>query len=750
MKSTSTRVLKTASLAIISATAIGLVAPSTIAQENGEPAPSSDSANSSKRLDTVIVTSRKREESLQDVPLSISAIDGASLEEAAYTELNAVSRLSSNVFFEAADRTKPLIFIRGIGTRGYDAGSDSSVGVFVDGVYLGRFGALDLDLMDLERIEVLKGPQGTLYGRNTIGGALAVTTKDPSDTFVGKVSAELGMGESSDDMMYAVNGSLSGPIAENVFGSISASRRFRDGYQEIVGTDVRGGSEDSWAVRAKTLFDFGGGTELRLAADYSDNDGPPLILVPNQLGATGPGPVAPGFTIPNEPTDPYRVPMDVQNQGIQKETYGVSAQLDWSFNGLDFTSITAARGMEFTELDDLEGTTLPFQVYTVKEDSDQFSQEFRVLYSNDSIDWLTGAFYSKEDVSRTEGIEFGPASLLSFLVAPAPLVWDFPFELDATSVALFSQLDWRLTDQLSVTIGGRYSEDEKDVVFDTTTTVPGFIVTPFTEELSVKWDSFDPSASVQYDFSENVMAYVSWSTGYKSGAFQFIATSPLVAQQIADPEEVEATEVGLKSTLFDGKVRFNAAAFTMDYKDLQQLRLSPIGGGVSLVVIDNAATSEIQGLEIETVWQIDDNWSADFNYGYLDATFDQYVFNSTLDFSGNTMPRSPEHTYNIALNYDGESSWGDVSARLAYSWRDELFFEADNNLIDVESSEDALGLLDFSAQLSTQDNWTFAVWGKNLTDERYRRQVLNSTGNSQREIWAAPRSIGLRVGYEFN
>ncbi len=699
----------------------------------------------------VIVTARKREERLQDVPMSISAVGGEFLESAGYTELNDLSRLSSNVFFEAADRSKPLIFIRGIGTRGYDAGSDPSVGVFVDGVYLGRFGALDMDLMDVERVEVLKGPQGTLYGRNTIGGAISVVTRDPSTTFTGKLSGEVGASETSGDNLFGLSGSVSGPIAaDGAYGSLSLSKRTRDGYQPVSGTDVRGGSEDSWAVRGKTLFELGGETTLRVSGDYARSDGPPLILTPNTLGggAPTPGALAPGFVAQPEPSDPYRPSSDEKNQGIVKKTYGASAQLDWVGGELDFTSITAARGMALDERDDLDGSVLPFQVYRAEEDSDQFSQEFRVAHQSEAFNWVVGLYYARENVTRTEFIDFGPASLLSFLVAPAPLAWGFGFDLESTSMAAFGQLQWQLTDALSLSAGGRYSKDKKDVVFDTTTSVPGLVISPYSAGVDRSWNSFDPSVALNYKFSDDVMVYASWATGYKSGAFQFIAIDALSANQVANPEDVESIELGLKSTLLDNRLRFNVAMFNMDYKDLQQLRLVPIGGGVTRVVISNAASSTIQGLEIDAKLAVSENWSIDLNYGYLDATFDDYVFNATFDFSGNRMPRSPENTFNIAANYSHPTAWGRFDARLGYAWRDEIFFEADNNAIDRESSEGALGLVDLSAGL-TGDRWAVSVWGRNLSDERYRRQVLNSTGNSQREIWAEPRTVGLRLTYSF-
>ncbi|CAN1512750.1 CirA Outer membrane receptor proteins, mostly Fe transport [Caulobacteraceae bacterium] len=732
---------KAALIALLGSSAI-VALPMTARAQSDSPAVS---------VGEVIVTARKREERLQDVPMSISAIGGEALEDAGYTELNDLSRLTSNVFFEAADRSKPLIFIRGIGTRGYDAGSDPSVGVFVDGVYLGRFGALDLDLMDVERVEVLKGPQGTLYGRNTIGGAISVVTKDPSATLTGKVSGEVGASETSGDNLFGLTASVSGPISQDgAYGSLSVSRRTRDGYQPVTGTDVRGGSEDSWAIRGKTLFELGDDAKLRLSGDYARSDGPPLVLVPNTLGgaATVPGALAPGYVAQAEPSAPYHPSSDVNDQGIVKKTYGVSAQLDWARGELDFTSITAARGMALDERDDLDGTVLPFQVYRAEEDSDQFSQEFRVAHEADAFNWVFGLYYARENVTRTEFIDFGPASLLSFLVAPAPLGWGFGFDLESTSMAAFGQVQWQMTDALSLSLGARYSKDKKDVVFDTTTTVPGFIVSPYTEAVDRTWNSFDPSIALNYKVSDDVMVYASWATGYKSGAFQFIAIDALSANQVANPEDVESIEIGLKSTLFNDRLRFNVAMFNMDYKDLQQLRLVPIGGGVTRIVITNAASSTIQGLEVDAKWVASENWSFDLNYGYLDATFDNYVFNATFDFSGNQMPRSPKTTFSIAANYTRPTAWGRFDARLGYAWRDEIFFEADNNVIDPDSSEGALGLVDMSAGI-TGDRWAVSLWGRNLSDERYRRQVLNSTGNSQREIWAEPRTVGLRLTYSF-
>lgn len=713
----------------------------------GVEAPAADAGQTG--IADIVVTARKQSESLQDVPMSISAVSGKDLESAGYTELNDVARLSGNVFFEAADRSKPQIYIRGVGTRSYDAGSDSSVGIFVDGVYLGRFGAMDMDLMDVERVELLRGPQGSLYGRNTIGGAISVVTRDPSSTLEGKISSELGASDIGGDWLYSLGASVSGPIAgDDVRGSLSVARRYRAGYQPVSVANIRGGSEDAWSGRGKLMFKLGDAT-LRLAADYAHLDGPPLVLVPNQLGGAGdnPGALTPGFVAPAEPADPYRLAMDVQGQGIVKETYGGSAQLNVPFGAFELTSITALRKLKLTERDDLDGTTLPFQVYLAGEDGKQFSQELRLNYQSDTLKVLLGAFYSREDVNRTETIDFGPASLLSALVAPAPLRWDFGVNLKAKSYALFGQLQWEPVEKLSLTLGGRYSWDEKAVAFDTKTTVP-IVISNYSTALSRKWHSFDPSVSLSYKFTDDVMGYVSYTSGFKSGAFQFIAVSPAIAQQVAEPESVDSFEAGMRTTLLDRHLRLNAAVFSMDYKNLQQLRLIPIGGGVSRILIGNAGSSRIRGFEMEGRAVFDSNWSLDFSYGYLDAKFKDYVFNAALDFSGNRMQRAPKHTLSLGLNFEAQTGLGDLTTRIGYAYRSSIFFEADNNLIDPQSSEGGLGLWDASLNLKN-GNWTVGIWARNLTDERYRRQVLNSTGNAQRGIWAEPRTFGARVSYDF-
>ena len=713
------------------------------------------SASDAVTVGDVIVTARKREESLQNVPISISAYGGAALDKAGYADLSNVSRVAPNVYFEAADRSRPLIYIRGIGTRGYDGGSDPSVGVFLDGVYQGRFGGLDVDLDDVQRVEVLKGPQGTLYGRNTIGGAISVVTKEPSQTFKARGYAEYGQSAISGDSLYSFGGTVSGPVVEDkLTGLLSVSRHSRDGYQPTrtatgVSTGVRGGSEDSYGLHGKLNWTPTAALRIKLAGDYTRSDGPPLVLTSNDLGSgLGPGLLAPGYTVPTPSADPYHPYSDVTNAHIKKTIYGGSVTADWSAGPYVVTSITAARKLKIDELNDLDGTPLPFYTNPVRDNANQVSEELRLSYTSDKVTWLAGAYYSHEQDKRNDTIAFGPASLLQAF-APVPMVWSFDVNGRTTSYAAFGQLHYNLTSQLSATVGARYSEDEKQFTFNTGNNVPYLIVAPFVTSLKRSWNSFDPSISLDYKITPDVMAYASWSSGYKSGAFQFIATSAAVANQVANPEDVQSSEVGLKSTLFDRRLRLNLAAFHMDYKNLQQLRLVPGPGGTAFIVINNAAASTIEGIEAEGRAVLNQNVSVDFSYAYLNARFDSYPFAPGQDFSGNQMPRAPQNSFSIAPNFQTALGAGQLDGRIAYTWRDKIYFEADNNAIDPQSSEKALGLVDASLSY-TQGQWTLGLWARNLSDERYRRQVLNSTGSAQRQVWAEPRTVGVRLSFALN
>ncbi|KCZ86075.1 TonB-dependent receptor [Hyphomonas adhaerens MHS-3] len=729
---------------IIALTAAPAVAQNADTTDADEVASASEAApTESRRLAPVTVTSRKREESLQDVPMSITAVDAGLMQDSGYIDLSQVQRVSTNVVIANIGTYIPRIYIRGIGTRNFDLGSEQSVGVFVDGVYQARPSNLDLGLLDLERVEVLKGPQGTLYGRNTIAGALSVVTQAPSEVFEGHISAELGSSVISGDDFYNLSGRISGPLTESgVRGTLAVAYRNREGYLPVQNSSIRGGAnEDTVAARAKLLIPLSNAADLTLIGDYMTQEGPAYVLksVPVLDGS--------GNVVPLDKDDLYKPEANRDDIGLDRDTWGLSATLDWDLGAFDLTSITAYRELSFYDRFDNDATAVDATERDTTEDSSQFSQEIRLNRSTDAYNLLLGAYYGHDEGDRLFSLNW---------TLPVP-TWqlDAKTSLDSKNYAVFGQLEYFVTDALSLTVGARYGEDEKEFVYNTVSSMPAFA--NFTQPLNKKWDSFDPMVSLAYDFNENNMAYVSYASGYKSGAFQWLARNAIAASEVAAPEDVDSYEIGYKGFLADGRLELNASAFHMKYKDLQLLlyrNISPPSLPEQFIPLTvNAADSTIDGLEIETKTILTDQWSLDFSYAYLDGTYDEFVrelpTGEIQDFSGNPLVRAPKNTVNVALNYFEDYSFGTVGARVGYFWRDEWNHEEDANAINPRSTVPATGLLDASVSLGFDNGWELSVWGRNLTDERYQQGLINTTGSPQQIFPNEPRTYGVRVKKSF-
>jgi iron complex outermembrane recepter protein len=321
----------------------------------------------------------------------------------------------------------------------------------------------------------------------------------------------------------------------------------------------------------------------------------------------------------------------------------------------------------------------------------------------------------------------------------------------AVGYAAFGQVDWRIFAPLTLTAGLRVSRDEKDADYGASGNAPqlGAILETYRISIGRSWTSVDPLLSVRYDLFDATMAYATWASGFKAGAFQWLAFTEEIARQVVDPETVDNYEVGVKSTFLDQRLRVNVAAFWMDYSDLQQLRLADVAGAVARTVQANAAESTIRGVELEGSARVLDSLSADWSYAYLDARYDEYVFDETADFSGNRLPRAPEHAASLALNYSRSLPIAELAGRVAYAWRDSFFFESDNNEINQATDERALGLLDASLAVA-RGAWSLTFWGTNLTNAAYRTHILAWGANEALgETFAAPRTLGVRLAAEF-
>ena len=745
-------------------------------------------------LEEVLVTAQKRTESLQDVPVSVSAISGDQVREGMISGMSDVALETPNFNMTQFNIGEPQYFIRGIGNTLDSAASDAAVATFVDEVYIGRPGGASTDLYDLERIEILRGPQGTLFGKNVVGGAISLYTKRPSQEFEGSISGTYG-----DRDLGVVQGLVTGPLTDTLAGKLVAQTKQQDGYVKNVidGNDYQ--DQDNNSARGQLQWDPNSDLSILLGADYSKDKVNGNCRNVNNLELHDPIGLA-GFY--PEVIEAYtggdnRKCASTANAFQNREVSGGLLRVDWAVADATLTSITAYREMDYHHSEDLaglpEGLT-PFNlVDAAKENSDQFSQELRLASAGDQkLNWLVGAFYMEENVDRKENFvgSFGPPLVPGTAILLNGDI-DFTQKAKTTSYAAFAQIDYAFNEQWSVSVGSRYTYDKKDIKqglvnnedpeFDTAVLagalgVPPSVIHaifapqeavilgipangpanlgafaatgdtsllafPYQTKADDDWNKVTSSASVNWNFSDDGMLYLSFAQGYKSGAFVSSVTNPEAAAVPLEPEEVDSWELGLKSEFLDNRLRVNASVFTMDYKDLQVFRL--VG---SLLVGANAkATSE--GVELDVTGLVTENWTLQANYAYLDATYDTFK-DGAVDFSGNDLPRAPQDSFFVRSSYRTPLPGGsEIDWVASYAYTGSFYFESSNS---PASKGDSYGVIDASATwTSPQDTWMVSVWGKNLDDKEYRVHTILSNIAGTVDLWGEPRTYGATVKYNF-
>ncbi len=748
------------------------------------------------QLEEVIVTAQKRTQSLQDVPVSVSAISGDLIKEGGITGILDVAVQTPNFSMTQFNIGEPQYFIRGIGNAADSAGGDPAVATFVDEVYIGRAGGGSSDLYDLERIEILRGPQGTLFGKNVVGGAISYHTARPTREFEGKLGFTVGNYD-----LTVFQGLVSGPLTDSLAGKVAFSKRDRrEGYVENVLDGEEYQDEDNLSVRGQLLWNPSDNIEVLFGLDYSEDDQAGNCRNVGSLSLNDPL----GLAAVYEPVIAATTGGDIRKcaspaRAFQERNVGGGMlRVDWDLDFATFTSITAYREMDYEHLEDLAGLpagVTPFNLIdTVDEDSDQFSQEFRLASTGgEKLDWLVGAFYMRENVDRAESFIGGFGFPLSSTPGVPLLDGDITFLQDAetTTYAAFGQATWHFSDSWSLTVGARYNYDEKDIVqglannedpaFDTALIAgalgvpPGVVEGIFAPEDAVvlgipangfgslgaffgsgdpsvfsfpysvsaddDWSEVTASASLNWNYSDDGLIYFSYSEGYKSGAFAGQAAFPDAALVPLEPELATAYELGFKSEFMDNRLRVNAAAFYTDYEDLQVFQL--VG---SLLVSGNAEATS-QGVEIEATALITENWTVSANYAYLDAEYDTYILGEQ-NFAGNSLPRAPEDSYFLRSSYVIPMNNGsEFDLVLSYAHTGDFYFESS---AQASAFEESYGLFDASLNWrSGSGNWDVSLWGKNLTDEEYRIHMIVGNVAGSVDIWGPPTTYGLNVNYAF-
>lgn len=730
----------------------------TLAQQN---------ASADDALLEIIVTAQRRQERMQEIPVAISAFGAAQLEQLGVASIENIAPRIPSVYFGSFGALRPQLYIRGIGTRSFDPGSESSVGVFADEVYLGRSSGSFGAMKDVERAEVLRGPQGTLYGRNTIGGAINVITKAPTPEFTG--DAEIGV---SNFNGYELFGAVGGPVTEDgkLMFRVAGWHTERDGYVTNLATGNKFQGVDNSGARGRLTFQPTEVLSIDLTAEYLHDGDKAAFAGFNQ----GTGPSATGA--PANPRTVFfaaasRLPNQVLPESLRRGRWSADPTLDrdaYAYIGrveletetATITSISALRKLDVADSRDLEGSSLDILFQDSKESSKQFTQELRLTSNPDGpasfggkLDWIVGAFYYHDSSDRTDMFRVGVDSAVR-AAAGTPAFDTASSDYRIESYALFGQATWHATEQFEVTLGGRYSKDKKRArqTGATTDALP-IIPAAFDVTNRAEYSSFDPRVVATYKFTPDVNVYASYSTGFKSGGFQYVPFNAASANTLFDPEDIKTYEVGLKSDWLDRRLRVNMAGFYYDYRNLQVSRIIDTPSGPQ-TLISNAATSTVKGIEVEMFLRPIRNVELSATYGYLDATYDKYVFNlgQNLVFDGTALVRAPKNTLNLGAEWTIPVDDNRLTLRADYAVLSKFYHEpGEGNAIYGSgiplTREAGYGLLDLRTTYQ-MDAFRINIYATNVTNKKYRRTV-NALGNTIIGFAGQPSIYGVKLGYSF-
>ena len=753
------------------------------------------------------VTAQRVEQELQDVPISIIAVSAKDLEQRAINDVQELADAAPGLVVsgQSSSTGELAVTIRGIGSNTFGLGTESTVGYYVDGVYIPRPQGFLNQFLDLERIEVLRGPQGTLWGRNSTGGAINVVTKAPSNQFEGRLFGELGeldSPESAQEQRFAF--SLGGGFSDRAFGRLSVQSNQTEDYtfNELLGRTFD--NVDGYSARGGLTFLPTESVSVTLRADLTDNDSH------NNFTLT-PGDIGPGSVLGtllrfyglDAPNDIHRVAANIGPESVYEES-GFSLDVNWtSGSGLELQSLTSFREFDSRRVADVDASALDFVENVGGFDVEWYSQELKLTGSSDRFDWIGGLYYFHEEgLTNVDTVTdlalfqvqffaanpalfgFNPDDFCSFLV-PTLCGIDYytivasgtPFLslpgnkatgnffttlLETDSYAAYGQLYWHLNDRFTLTAGLRFTDDEKD---HSQTTIDFTTLAPTTLVDSDSWNGVTPKLGLEYRPNDDVLFFGSITTGFKSGGFNSISLQPSF-----DEETITSYEVGVKSTLADRKVTLNASAFHYEYDDLQVAVLFPDRSSV-----ENAAQATVNGAELDVTFRRNRRFSLELGLAVLDDEFDEFVSQNPrdvarvqdnlnamgefdpivlalagaavplTDLSGRSLQRAPDFSGNLALQYVFPVGSGSLTARGELVTTDDFSFDAFG-----EFTQDGYEL--FHANLSWapgDGRWLVNLYGRNLGDEEYKTAELFARVTGSLRLWAPPASYGLQVAYSF-
>ncbi|WP_411819924.1 TonB-dependent receptor [Hyphococcus formosus] len=738
------------SLALLASTSVVVLA------STGSHAHAEEAAASSYSDDVIVITAQRRETTVATTGASVTALSASDLKDRTINNVEDLAMLSPSMHVSAF-QGETQIYIRGIGYSSIIGGSDSSTALHTDGVYLSRSAAGIPAFLDVERVEVLRGPQGTLYGRNATGGSVNIVSKGPGDEFEAEFSALYG-----NYNRYQVFAAAGGPVTDSIGIRVALQKEGRDGFTTLVRPvddplglgSVQDDAEDKddWMGRVTIVATPSDNFKFTVRGDYYEADDAASVW--HYFGAgTSTNPIYQALVPEDVRPEPYSRTIGSDIEHFNKlRVWGVSGEAEWNIGEYSLKSLSSYRETRPLNRNDLDASPV-FGVDQLRlEDHHQFSQELQLSSPEyDRFNFILGAFYFREEnFIRNE--YYLPFTEDLFLLPPDPVccLLELNGETETTAFAFFGEGNIHITDRLDLVVGARYSEEKRDganlVLFRD---APATIFDNVAEFDEATFDSFTPKAGLNYKLNDDVFLYFTASKGFKSGGFNpgSYQNEPFL------PEQIWAYEGGAKIALFDRRAQANMSFFYYDYTDLQVQDVEN-----NNVVIRNAAEARVMGFELESTWALHENFSLDANMTWLDAEFTggalpdpKFPALGVQDLDGKSLPKAPSVKLALGAEYSVPvGNNGLFRLRGDYAWQDEVFFTAFN--VDLVRE----GAYSWGKMRATYEHnggqWSLSAFVDNISNEEVASNIIfngDIIGSTQTGNLAPPRTYGVQFGIRY-
>ena len=727
------------------------------AHAQAQPAPAPQATDG---VPDIIVTAQRREESLQRTPLAVTALGVDDLRDKNITSLADLGRAVPNLAISSAGYTAPtnalpVIYIRGIGQQDPSIFSDPGVPVYVDGVYVARSAGGAIDLPDIQRVEVLRGPQGTLFGKNAVGGAVNLITRTPGASPGSRIELSGG----SDDLVHA-RGYTDIAVSDQLGVTLAGDYMHENGYGDrlAVGTNKvlgRLGDKRHFSLRGQLHWKPTDALSIDLSADYTHyrDTAPPsqtrvfaasLLSLYNNVVGTPAGSTLTPAVAGSGAYDNY----SLNPQRVRDDLGGASATIAYRFGGVTLKSITAYRVSHDAFSRDADSAPMVYLEAARNMHSDQFSQEAQLLGSlfGDKVDFILGAFYLHDTSSQVDVATVIPGVYQATHNPQTDISRTTSDQQTTNSYAVFGQATWHIAQGLNFTAGLRYTKDQKRAVISSVSPESGIIYVPPTS-FDDSWHALTPRFALDYRLTPDILLYASASRGFKSGGFNG-RPSNMASLSAFDPESVWSYESGIKADLLQHHVRLNLAGFIADYKNIQlQRQILVVGTGI-VSDIRNVAASRIKGLEGELTILPVHGLELTASGGYTTDKYTSIQAGAPVTATG-VIPYTPKWTYSLSARYAIDlGASGTFTPSVDYAYRSSAFVTPDN---DPSGLIPAYGLM--SARLSyvpRNSFWELSAFVTNLTDKRYFLSKGVSAGvGIEYQLLGAPRRFGATFAVHF-